>query len=1147
MAEVTGIVGGVGNGNHTFRPNTRVWAGGYAPDPGPAQFLAASNYPVGTLVYLEDTLLNAGAVYRADVVKPANVLFDPADWTIVGRYWRADEPFLTSTGTVTANSSTIITNQLQSGAANGGTQIFIDTDIQWAVTGGATAGGGNANNSRTLRRSNIILDRTAYTLLGNWSSRTTLPTWVLDDFTMSGLVDEATASVGASIFTGAINANSSFNNVNFWNGIDLGDGARGGVWQTTTGQIYNNSLLGPFGNRLNNTSTSRMIARFANQGNTALTQAAHTGLATNYDFRSISQIDASVGIATSDWFIDIDTGGHIAFLNWLPGEATGVNNWGFTNIFNGTAGVGGQAHVLVGTNQQAGAGDHIYTVTDADIDNGMLLLDGGWDVNTSLTNAAGVNSNVWLADGTRILTNPTGALVWRNQHFNHAATNTNSGDNAAGVAARLVAITDLSSKSYRKYSWLQQPDETTWGREITVSVPPNGATDPQVATARAGGYDEFNGTTWETSTDISDPVDIITSQTALNTPAKAQAIFNAAGAGGTHASHVVAGAKWIAREGVTDANVGATNTLVPLDYTISGTTVNFSVPLAIGSGVTTAKGVGGYTVKSSSITLDDAFLSHIDATVITLTGTTVNDTDTKAILDATALGEALVGTNITINTLEAHATNGNINFTGSNISNSQLTAAGTFAAGSLTDCQVTSTGDVTITGNLDDATITTQGTLTFPGNNNLVSPCNLTANAFTSLQSTPATRETFVGHTINGNFTFVTSNPTLDNVTWAGGAPTFIIDTDVDNAVIISSNTDLSAVVSSLQNGAVQYRLINGATVASAFGGTVPTGWVDVSFNSILPAGDLATIRSLGGVWDVVDLTTGNSVISGPVSITSTTTMAQIEARRQSAVPSTTIYKAYYKPANTFGGSGQAYALNIVEFGALTENQTVQVVEHSSLITTAGLAAGPLPANAVDTEILEVAGVQTLIVELLGVGNTLSGAQTQAASFTAANTVDYVRAHILNPTWDDELFVPGPQNASDWTSQSVGIRFDSGDALGTQQIVAQLNGTAPGGQPVTVVTNLLGATFREVLSMQEGNATIGTVQTAITQIVGEELTDILENQVAVVDNQGILATNQQRLQITAQRGAVKAAVYSAPAVDTDTINSTDNTFNNPEA
>ena len=593
---------------------------------GNAAFFQQS--PAGQTITSGDVVIlfhNTGALFGAFEYSGADNLFGSGglaegDFTATAAWYNSSglftnsEPYLTASGdTATAESSTVVTNQLQvSGAATGGTQIFNDTDIQWAVTGGATAGGGTSNTSRTLRRSRIILDRTAYTLLGNWQERgadgVNNPTWIIDDFEMSGLVDEAIAAVGASIFTGAINTtNSSFSGVNFWNNVALGSGARGGVWQTTSGAVYNNSLLGPFGNQLNSAANDRMIARFGNQGNNSLTQANHTGFAPNYDFRSLSQITPSLGITATKWFIDIDTGAHMAFLNWLPGTPTGVDDWGFTSYFNNGTNPGGQAHVLVGTNQNPGDGDHIYTLTDADIDAGVFLLDGSWDINTSLSAADGSKSSVWLEDDdtestfARFLLNPTGGLVWRNQHYNQATLT--SGNTTP------TAITALSAKTYRKYSWRQQPSDSTWGREVSVAVPQDGATPEQLATARAGGYDEHNGTTWLTNTDTSDALDLICNETALDTPAKAATFASTTGA--SNGSHLVAMAKSLAwAETQVNANIGTANTRIPLQYSFSGTTLDFTNNLTLGAVASTRTNTSGaYSYNLRLNTTDASIIS----------------------------------------------------------------------------------------------------------------------------------------------------------------------------------------------------------------------------------------------------------------------------------------------------------------------------------------------------------------------------------------------------------------------------------------------------------------------------------------------------------------------------------------------------------
>ena len=114
--------------------------------------------------------------------------------------------------------------------------------------------------------------------------------------------------------------------------------------------------MGPFGNQLNDVAISRMLFRFANQGRTDRGITNHAGLATNFDFRSVGQVTGSTvaNANTLNWFIDVDTGGRIYFINWLPGRPASSANFTFSNIFNASSGNtrGGMAHVCVGINQE---------------------------------------------------------------------------------------------------------------------------------------------------------------------------------------------------------------------------------------------------------------------------------------------------------------------------------------------------------------------------------------------------------------------------------------------------------------------------------------------------------------------------------------------------------------------------------------------------------------------------------------------------------------------------------------------------------------------------------------------------------------------------------------------------------------------------
>ena len=198
---------------------------------------------------------------------------------------------------------------------------------------------------------------------------------------------------------------------------------------------------------------------------------------------------------------------------------------------------------------------------------------------------------------------------------------------------------------------------------------------------------------------------------------------------------------------------------------------------------------------------------------------------------------------------------------------------------------ITTSADLAVPGTVNGATINLTGAGTTLTIGTLTGePSNLTAPTLAGLQNTTATRETFTGHTFNGDYTFTTSNPTLQDITWEGGSPVFVVDTNATNALIISGSTDLSG--ATLQNAAVQYVLEGGATLASAFGGTAPTGWVDASFNTIAPEGTLAEIRARGGYFNVVDIANGNSVLpgGGVLEITNSTTMAQMTATKGAAI-----------------------------------------------------------------------------------------------------------------------------------------------------------------------------------------------------------------------------------------------------------------------
>ena len=169
-------------------------------------------------------------------------------------------------------------------------------------------------------------------------------------------------------------------------------------------------------------------------------------------------------------------------------------------------------------------------------------------------------------------------------------------------------------------------------------------------------------------------------------------------------------------------------------------------------------------------------------------------------------------------------------------------------------------------------------------------------------------------------------------------------------------------------------------------------------------------------------------------------------------------------------------------------------------------------------------------ITLRAPGNILDANETQTLSLAAANTEQYVQIHSdYSIFWDtNEMFSPGPDSRSVWTGQAQGTEWFSGDPFTTQQRVSNLEGLISGQ------AGAAGALFDQVIDIPAVSASLSTVAAAVSAIVGEELMDILENQVAVVNN-------QNNMQTAIQRGAVKAATYSAGELTT----STSDNFNNP--
>ena len=440
-----------------------------------------------------------------------------------------------SSATVTGRDCVIITDQI--GSHNDVNQLFT-LDLARCVIDLHNSEGTNAQNAVggsspvSLHWTDVTLhfQDTSYSWHGNFGTTGTLPTYRFNNVNFWGNTNDAATDAQNfySIFTSSADfASSEFNNVSFYNDQILGSGETlGGYWQTTSTANNLNTVLGPTGNNAANPGNNRRaMIRFAG---TSEPTGDHAGLVSNLDFRAVAQAQSS-----APWGINIDGGGRVRFINWLPARNSGSGPTNFVSQFGGGTGTFvGRAEVFVGTNPvTTDGGDHTFTFTTANITDagdatqfgpssgqGILILpDTAWDpaVVQALTTET-VHENI------------TNGFAFRQQNYARTAAN----GNYATVDS--LAIADLTSPSYRKYSYRQQTDNDTWGREIFVSVPPFAATDEQITTARNGGYDLYNGLTWDTETVVDDPLDpyvalLSVGNTAFADPGPAETLLNVVG------------------------------------------------------------------------------------------------------------------------------------------------------------------------------------------------------------------------------------------------------------------------------------------------------------------------------------------------------------------------------------------------------------------------------------------------------------------------------------------------------------------------------------------------------------------------------------------------------------------------------------------
>ena len=544
---------------------------------------------------------------------------------------------------ITARDATIICSSFlwdtaQLGRRNYGLLDFKNVNIDYFIPS-VTFSGPIIRADTTFENVTFTTSRTAANLWGfygadtNQSEPNVVVNWNNVNFFFD--LDADNFSVNSRVFIGTITPDSVLNNINFWNGRTGAD-SKGMRPEFGSVTILNSLTCGPV---VNNIGNQYSFFRYSNSGSTVngqtATPANHWGCNANLDYRNISGFVDS----DADLSFKVDNNSHIALINPLQGTpaAGTVNAFGWNNEFNSTSN-DPRAHIFVATNPDFGEGEHRVALDDSDLNTAQSRgvyapTQVAWQVATDFSTDSDV---VFFndSDDRNFIDYLGNGLYFREDEFRQQGSN---GDHTVTAPLR-----NVTSKQYRVYSW----SRNNWGTQVNVSVPPVNATDDQVVTARAGGYDVFNGRTWETSTEIANSPDTITSQTAIDTFAKANTVLlGLTDTRNTNTQTVIGGVstssyipatskaiRWAAM------NIADNNAVFPLGYTITGTVVNYSCPIVFHdsefSSWNDTDTTQTHTFSTSSLSQDSLITELRTTGRIALRGPNLNydETSTKIIL-----------------------------------------------------------------------------------------------------------------------------------------------------------------------------------------------------------------------------------------------------------------------------------------------------------------------------------------------------------------------------------------------------------------------------------------------------------------------------------------------------------------------------------
>ena len=664
----------------------------------------------------------------------------------------------------------------------------------------------NWNNVTVLRQSAV------YGVIGCWNPVTNPnPTYDWDNIVLSGGCDEANEFIGLNLFIGALTAASTFDNVSFWNGVDLNEGTQGAILQTSPILGWSQPTFAPAGTRLNNggQANARILIRIglqntpssptigSEQRNTDATpgannQSNHWTAMLSIDARAWSQLDpANITAFSMD-------GGDVWLVNPFMGNPGGgaTSNLQAGTTFNG--GNAGRLRYLIGSNPvtTAGGTEHWYTFNQAFEQGGI------YEHPTTLnTLVPPVVANTGVA-GQVFKDFQTGFFVDINSisggtYYNTTSTSTNNVSN-------LVNLIAPGNVWYRKHSWLQQPDNTTFHRRIDVGVTDGSGDDigfinngEDTQPFIDAGYDLSSSAGFTTNTNVDDPVDALTTETGFSTVALATASYDGA-ASQRDGSHIVGQLKTVAIEDANTPDVANTQVLLP--YTVAAGNVDLGArAVTISEAATRAYDGTTASIRSQALvpTSSESVVSvEANSFAITATGEAWNDTTNKLRFNGvttlngdfntlnvngntTATGDLtsvnitgtldLTGSGISVTTsgatdISASSQNGVYSAAGAAVSidgNSiadEITSATTTIGGNSTITEITSTGNVSIGGTSTGTTIGS-GNCTITGASN---GTEVTATGSVTLVST-SDNDTLSGTAISVSGT--TTNADIDGTT----------------------------------------------------------------------------------------------------------------------------------------------------------------------------------------------------------------------------------------------------------------------------------------------------------------------------------------------------------------------------------------------